>query len=296
MRRGFSWLLGLVVLAFATPSVGEDENLSRRCLTKHPTRSEAERLDASRRDFKAQRQEEGVEVERIAGSVTVPVYFHVINRGSGIVNGDVPDWQIRHQIRVLSDSYGAATGGADTPFRFKLVAVDHTTNAGWYTMGYGSAEERAAKQALRQGGANALNIYAANPGGGILGWATFPWNYASKPNQDGVVILYSSLPGGSAVPYDEGDTATHEVGHWLGLYHTFQGGCTRKNDYVSDTPAERSPAYGCPVGRNSCIGKRFRGLDPIENFMDYTDDACMFDFSSAQSSRADGLHQQYRTP
>lgn len=179
--------------------------MSRRCLTKHPTRSEAERLDASRRDFKAQRQEEGVEVERIAGSVTVPVYFHVINRGSGIVNGDVPDWQIRHQIRVLSDSYGAATGGADTPFRFKLVAVDRTTNAGWYTMGYGSAEERAAKQALRQGGANALNIYAANPGGGILGWATFPWNYANDPKQDGVVILYSSLPGGSAVPYHEGD-------------------------------------------------------------------------------------------
>lgn len=146
-------MLGLVVLAFATPCVGEDDNLSRRCLTKHPTRSEAERLDAARRDFKAQRQEEGVEVERSFGSVTVPVYFHVINRGSGIANGDVPYLQISDQIRVLNNSWAA------TPFRFELVTVDRTNNVAWYMMGYGSAEERAAKQALRQGGANALNIY-----------------------------------------------------------------------------------------------------------------------------------------
>ena len=262
----------------------------RNCGTVHPTGKEADDIQKSYLRAKAGR----AGAFSATGSITIPVYFHVINRGSGIANGDVPDHMIRKQIAVLNDSFGGRTGGVATAFNFVLAGTTRTTNEAWYNMGINSNDERAAKSALRQGGADALNFYTANLGGGLLGWATFPWSYHAKPELDGVVCLFSSLPGGSTVPYDEGDTGTHEVGHWLGLYHTFQGGCSTNNDYISDTPAESGPAFDCPVGRDSCT--KYAGLDPITNFMDYTDDSCMFEFTAQQAFRADGMFAHYRQP
>ncbi|MEJ6000969.1 zinc metalloprotease [Paucibacter soli] len=225
---------------------------------------------------------------QVTGGV-INVYFHVINQGSGIANGDIPDSQIAAQMNVLNAAF-AATG-----WQFQLVAVDRTTNAAWYNMSSGSTAESQAKTALRRGSAADLNLYSANLGGGLLGWATFPSSYASRPIDDGVVILYSSVPGGSAAPYNLGDTATHEVGHWMGLYHTFQGGCARQasgGDGVADTPAEKSAAFGCPVNRDSCTS--IAGFDPIYNFMDYTDDACMNTFTAGQDARMDAAFSTYR--
>ncbi|MDQ3636309.1 MAG: zinc metalloprotease [Acidobacteriota bacterium] len=215
----------------------------------------------------------------------INVYFHVVNQGSTTADGNIPAQWITDQISILN------AANAQYNFSFNLISTDRTTNATWYNGCYGSAEGPM-KNALHQGSAGDLNIYSCNPSNGILGYATFPSSYTSQPTLDGVVILDQSMPGGNAAPYNEGDTGTHEVGHWMGLYHTFQGGCNGNGDYVDDTPAENSPAYGCPGGRDSC--RRDPGLDPISNFMDYTDDNCMFEFSGGQGTRMGEQFAVYR--
>ena len=217
------------------------------------------------------------------GSVTIPVAFHVIHDGN---SGNLSSGDINGQMNVLNSAFSG------TGFSFTLASVDYTDNASWFNMGYNSTAENQAKSALNVDPHTHLNVYTANLSGGLLGWATFPSSLNSNPTDDGVVLLYSSLPGGTASPYNEGDTGTHEVGHWLGLYHTFQGGCNGQGDQVEDTPAERDPAYGCPIGRDSC--RRAAGLDPVENFMDYSDDDCMNHFTAGQTSRMHAQVQTYR--
>lgn len=219
-----------------------------------------------------------------------PTYFHVLRASTTLYSVSMD--KIQAQMSVLNTSYLPHNIG------FRFAGVDYTTNAQWSAMGIGSTAESQAKNALRIGGKGDLNIYTANIGGGLLGWATFPSSYAGSPKQDGVVALYSSLPGGTAAPYNLGDTITHEVGHWLGLYHTFQGGCASNavngGDAVADTPAEKNAAFGCPNGRNTCTGSAYPGNDPIDNFMDYTDDSCMNKFTAGQAARMQTMATTYR--
>ena len=285
-------LLGIAVLGFKGDARADkqrgDNNFKYgpevRYCPVHPSVEEQALME---RDFESRKAEARLtgEAEDVTGGV-INVYFHVINKGTGVSNGDLTTQMINDQMNVLRSAY------AFTGWSFNLVETTRSTNATWYNGCASSTTEAQMKNALRRGTADDLNIYSCNPSGGLLGWATFPSSYASQPKLDGVVILHSSVPGGSAAPYNLGDTATHEVGHWMGLYHTFQGGCNGSGDLVSDTPAERSAAFGCPVGRDSCRTKA--GLDPIENFMDYTDDACMSEFSSGQDTRMDSLFTTYR--
>lgn len=225
-------------------------------------------------------------------TITIPVVVHVIMANRTRAGGNIPQSMIDAQIRVLNQAYAGRTGGAWTPFRFRLIRVNRVVNPAWYPIVVESPAEVRMKRALRVGGKETLNIYTGALGDDLLGWATFPKRTLDP--YDGVVVLAESLPGGTAAPYNEGDTATHEVGHWLNLLHTFQGGCAGAGDQVSDTPAEAEPAFGCPAGRDSC--PRGPGRDPIHNFMDYSTDACMHEFTFGQMIRMFRAWLAYREP
>lgn len=275
-----------LVLSAWTPLAGQGQK--ERCGTREPGDEEALQIEQR--------------ISRVHGRAraeqTVQVWVHVITRGAGFENGELSDQSIRSQIQVLDDAFGGRTGGAGTGFGFDLAGVTRTNNPRWFEQLVTDLDvELEAKQALRRGGADALNIYTVD-GGPYLGFAYFPSILTSSTYAilDGVVLDWRTLPGGTFAIYSEGDTGTHEVGHWLALYHTFQGKCSSKNDYISDTPAEFSPAFNCPVGRDSCSQSSKPGLDPIYNFMDYTQDSCMFMFTPGQVARMQAAWTAFRAP
>ena len=261
--------------------MGAGGNVERgvRCATRPVGRPEMQLIDG---ELARMLESYGV----TEAQVSIPVVWHVVyseSRRTGI-EGWLSQAEVQAQIDVLNAAF------AGTGFSYYLSNVTYTNNRQWFTGCYGGAE-RKMKKGLAVDPANTLNIYSCKPNSGILGYARFPWSYPEDSYWHGVVLLYSSLPGGSAAPYNEGDTGTHEVGHYLGLYHTFQGGCTAPGDSVADTPYEASAAYGCPAGRDSCPQA---GLDPIYNFMDYTDDACMVEFTAGQTDRMQSSVATYR--
>ncbi|MFL6107440.1 MAG: zinc metalloprotease [Marmoricola sp.] len=218
----------------------------------------------------------------------IPVYVHVMTSTSGA--GNVTDAQIAAQIDVLNQTYSghdvnATAAQPDTGARFYLAGANRIANNTWHA----DRQSTTYRAQTRQGGKNALNIWLVDFS--YLGIATFPWDYAANPSIDGIRVEYSSLPGGSATNYDLGETATHEAGHWLGLYHTFQGGCNAPGDEVADTPAQASASSGCPTGRDSCAAP---GLDPIHNYMDYSYDSCYYQFTPNQVSRIGQMWTAYR--
>jgi Pregnancy-associated plasma protein-A len=222
---------------------------------------------------------------------TVPVYFHVVTDGA---IGNLTSAQIADQIGVLNLTFGGGEGGADTGFAFELAGVTRSDNAKWFYSGSGGAEHDM-KRTLRRGGANALNLYSTTAGA-YLGWAYLPSILTSRSQAylDGVVVDWESMLGTSDTyegRFDQGETATHEVGHWLNLEHTFYKGCTETGDFVADTPPEKTPTSGCPEGKDTC---KAPGLDPIHNYMDYSFDSCYTEFTPGQAQRMKDAWLFYR--
>ena len=251
--------------------------LLRSCGTPDPSPQELERAHEATRRWKEERAVQG---RRFGG--TIPVAFHVITGGK---LGRVTDAQIGAQIEALNRAFRA------TGYSFRLASVDRTDNTGFFRMVLGTGSERKAKQALAIDPAHRLNLYTCSPGQLLLGWAYYPWSFPEGHVMDGVVIHFGTVPGGSLDRYNQGGSAIHEVGHYLGLLHTFENGCEAPGDYVDDTPYEESPAFGCQEGRDTCTDP---GLDPVHNYMDYSDDPCLTEFTTGQDARMDDIVPVYR--
>jgi len=223
---------------------------------------------------------------------TVPVWIHVISDGA---TGNVPQSVIDKQMSVMNLAFAAFYGGAKSGFSFTLAGVTRTDNAAWYNARSNSNPERDMKRTLHRGGFETLNVYT-NLAGGYLGYAYLPGLPDSHLWQDGIVLNWESMPGASptfAGRYDLGFTLVHEAGHWFNLEHTFFGGCNAKGDFVDDTPPMRTATRGCPEGKDTCLEP---GLDPIHNYMDYSDDPCYNQFTAGQVARMQDAWLFHRAP
>jgi Pregnancy-associated plasma protein-A len=220
----------------------------------------------------------------LAVTYVMPVWFHVIYRSDG--TGYVTDERINAQIQVLNEDYGAMLGtmggdGYNTRIQFELVGITRTENDTWFD----SDDQDAYKPVLNKDPVTYINVYSTSASG-YLGYAYFPQDSAGQW-WDGIVLLHAAVGGRyNGFPlYNQGRTLVHEMGHYLGLYHTFEGYDACINSYVGgdlivDTPAEGEGHYGC-TQTYTCGNP-----DPIHNYMDYTDDICMYQFSAEQANRA----------
>jgi hypothetical protein len=256
-----------------------DENGINRCAVKDRTPTEFFAAEAHRTATLKN-------VTEITLGGNIGVYFHSIVNTRG--DGAVDQLQFDSQLRILNNAL--KSGG----WTFTLKSVDVSRNDTWFNMSPGNIGEKDAKTVLREGGANDLNFYTANLANNVLGWASYPTDYEHVPYMDGVVIQFSTMPGGSTVNYNEGKNAIHQVGHWMGLYHTYQGGCSVKSgsDGIDDTPLSRAANYGCPGEIDTCPDQP--GSDPTNNYMDVGYDSCMNTFTPGQFTRMSQEFSAYR--
>jgi len=209
----------------------------------------------------------------------VDTYWHAVENGSNVVT----DETINESIRLLNRALAPH-------FEINLLGIERYNELSLWNLIRGSPQEEQLKS-NRIGDCITLNIYTTKLAlDSLLGYSALPVLCGSQTPNDGVVISYDTLPGGDRVPYNEGDTLIHEVGHWFNLIHTFEGGC-EGSDQVEDTPQAAVANTGCPVGINSCPNTP---PDAINNFMDYTDDSCMDTFTDGQFERMKFAYENYR--
>ncbi|KAH0285091.1 hypothetical protein M436DRAFT_57481 [Aureobasidium namibiae CBS 147.97] len=208
--------------------------------------------------------------------------------------GTITQAMADNQLAVMNKAY------APSNVQFNRIATTFTVNDAW-AVGQ-SADATAMKNALRNGTYRTLNIYfMTDLTGSILGTCSLPTDIGpgtpapSTYNSDGCMIQANTMPGGNVYGFNLGMTTVHETGHWMGLLHTFEGyACTGNGDFVSDTPMQSTSTDGCPSKppKDSCPS--VAGVDPIHNYMDYSDDSCYTGFTAGQTKRMSNMWSTYR--
>jgi Pregnancy-associated plasma protein-A/Secretion system C-terminal sorting domain len=293
-------------------ATSEYEELLRQ---RDPKRLSREQFDAFLAPFIEQYNNTPANASQSFGVISIPVVVHVIHNGDAYgTNENITDAQVQSQITVMTQDfrrmintpgYNTNAVGADTQIQFVLAKVDpngnptnginrvnlcrDNYNVGSFPQIQALIDSEVKPQTIWDPTLY-MNMWSVNwDGSGLLGYAQFPSTGTATANTDGVVAGHSYFGSRTLFPagtygdttYDKGRTMTHEVGHFLGLYHTFQGGCNGAGDNCADTPSVDTENYGCPTGHDSCtIGSP----DMIENYMDYTDDSCMNIFTVNQKA------------
>ena len=216
----------------------------------------------------------------------VYVAWHVIHASNNA--GNLTDVQIEYQIQVMNYDF------QEHNIAFILDTIDRTANETWFE-GWdpdNGGMDTQGMQALNYDPYHYLNIYSAELAGGAgfvtCGYTWWPTNYGEGHYRQGISIDYRCIAGGS---YGD-DTATHEIGHYFGLYHTFQTDCSAPDDAVADTPRNHSDyLHGCNSSQDSCPDDP--GNDPVSNYMNYSSVGCTHNFTLGQKDRMDAIIESY---
>lgn len=230
-----------------------------------------------------------------SGPIAIDAVFHIVatTAKKDIITNDMPN----AQLDALNKAY------KPYDISFNLINVTWTTNDQWAVGA--KPDDDAMKKALRQGSYDTLNLYfQTDLTGGILGRCTLPSSMGqNKPDpstyyNDGCNVNGNTMPNGPMAGYNQGMTAVHETGHWMGLLHTFEGySCDGPGDYIDDTPVESTATDGCPTSpaKKSCPNQQKADeSDPIHNYMDYSIDSCYEGFTDLQVQRMRNMWGMYR--
>lgn len=218
-----------------------------------------------------------------ADTVRIPVVFHMVTNGRV---GDYPNRVLRKAIDNLN------AGFKGTPFRFELARVRRFNNPQWHAeCSFDTPNHLAMTRRLAVNPAKNLNVYVCTPGL-VTGMSSFPFEFTQGDKRNSIVLHHRALPHGQAsVEFSSrGLVLIHEVGHYLGLFHTFSGGC-QDLDEVADTPAQAGPTDGCFGFRDTCPAP---GADDLNNYMDYANDLCWNHFSPGQIRRMTEMTALFR--
>lgn len=256
----------------------------RRCATDHPGPESYLRILRATAQIK--------EADAADDAIEVPVVFHILHKGPTY---RVSENRIDRQIAVLNADFAPAN------VQFFKRAVNYHDKPEWCEFlptelgqRFGLPDlESGVKKELNDNPTETLNVYSMQPLiRNLLGWARFPWDLEIRTFRDGVVINHETFPDNPKYPSMLGRTATHEVGHWLGLLHTFQNGCTEPGDGVADTPFRQKPSNACPAAPPSCPTSATVTDDG--NHMDYLGDACAQTFTQGQIARMKTMARVFR--